>query len=102
MDTGLILQFLFFGAMEGSLMHWYKFSVRKDDSTEEEKTKASKYELWGIAFALSLCLAMAMMHSNDLGMGLWTLIPYTASMYALQYTLSMKVIKRLLRKWGGV
>lgn len=102
MDTGLILQFLFFGAMEGSLMHWYKFSVRKDDSSEEEKTKASKYELWTIAFVLSLCLALAMMYSNDLNMGLWALIPYTVAMYALQYALSMKVIKKLLRKWSDV
>lgn len=93
-----IVQFLFFGCLEACFMEWYKKTLRGDGTS----TKASKYEIWGVALAVALGFGLAFMHSNDLNMGWWALIPYVAGMYALEFTLSMTVVKKLMRKWSGV
>lgn len=93
-----IIQFLFFGCLEACLMEWYKKSLRGDGKA----TRASKYEIWAVAFVIAVGFAIALVQSNDLGMSWWGLIPYVTGMYALEFTLSMRVVKRLMKKWSGV
>lgn len=96
--TEFILQFIFFGCLEACLMEWYKKTLRGDGTT----TRATKYEIWGVALVVAICFSLALFHSDDLGMGWWALIPYVAGMYALEFTLSMTIVKKLMRKWSGV
>lgn len=93
-----IIQFLFFGAIEASFMEVLKKKIFGDGTS----TNLPSWLIKLIAIVVALMFAVAMSISNDLGVGWFIIFIYWTGMYALQYALSMKVIKRLLRKWGGV
>lgn len=93
--TEAILMFIFLACLESLFMEVYKKRLRGDG----EKTKASRYELWGVGAFVALLFAFAMKSGNDLNMGYWALIPYALGMYAFQFFLSMKVVKSILKRF---
>lgn len=92
--TEFIFMAVFFIIIEAVAMEGYKKQLRGDGET----TKASAWELRGVAFALAIILAFCLQISNSLGMGYWAMIPYTLGLYFGQYLISMKVIKALAKK----
>ena len=93
--TDAILMFIFLACLESLFMEVYKRRLRGNGET----TNASRYELWAIGALVAFLFAFAMKAGNDLGMGYWALIPYTCGMYALQFFLSMKIVKSILKRF---
>ena len=88
-----ILQFIFFVVLAALIMEVYKKRFRGDG----KKTYASRYELWGVAFVISLLLGIALRFSNDLSMGWWALPVYALGIYASQFYVSMNVVKSFFK-----
>lgn len=91
--TDFILQFIFFVVLAALVMEVYKKRFRGDG----EKTNASRYELWGVAFVVSALFAIALRFSNDLSMGWWALPVYALGIYAAQFYVSMSVVKSFFK-----
>lgn len=90
-----ITMFIFLACLESLFMEVYKKRLRGNGET----TNATKYELWTIGALVAFLFAFAMKSANDLNMGWWALVPYAFGMYALQFFLSMKVVKAILKRF---
>ena len=94
----LIVQFVFLGVIESLFMEILKKKIFGDGS----KTNLSARTIRIIAITIALLFAIVMTISNDLNSGWIIVFVYWMGMFSLQYVLSMKVIKKLMRKWSGV
>lgn len=90
-----VVLFIFFCIFEALLMEW----IKKHFLGDGEKVTAPKWAIWLIAFCISLVFSIALCFSESLtfGMGWFALVPYTLGMYAIQFVLSMSVIKALVK-----
>ena len=89
------LRFIFFGCLEALFMEVYKKRFRGDGTV----THASRYELWIVGALIALAYAVGMCLGDDMGMGWYALIPYSLAMYALQFVLSMKLVKAIMKRF---
>lgn len=94
MET-FVLIFVLFCIFEALLIEWIKKHLLGDG----EKVTSPKWVIWIIAFCISLVFSVALCCSESLtfGMGWFALVPYTLGMYAIQFVLSMSVIKALVK-----
>lgn len=94
MET-FVLIFVVFCIFEALLMEWIKKHLLGDGI----KVTAPKWAIWLIALCISLVFSISLCCSESLtfGMGWFALIPYTLGMYAIQFVLSMSVIKALVK-----
>lgn len=90
-----VVLFAFFCIFEALLMEWIKKHLLGDG----EKVIVPKWVIWLIALCVSLVFSIAICRSESLtfGMGWFALVPYTLGMYAIQFVLSMSVIKALVK-----
>lgn len=78
-------------------MEWYKKGVRGfKDEDGLIYTKASKYELWGVAFALSCGFGVLLHMVGSLELGWWILFIYVPLIFFLQMLIDLKLVKNLV------
>lgn len=91
------LTFCFFVMITACFAEWYKKRLRGYLAEDSRiKTKASRFEIWVVTFIFSIIMAVCLMLSNSLGMGIVAVIPYTFAIWLMQYFVSMKMVKAFI------
>lgn len=102
--TDWFLVLIFLVMITACFAEWYKKRLRGYTAEDGSvKTKASKWEMWGVTFAFSLLMAvMLVLYGGGLTIGWWALIPYSIGIWLFQYLVSMKMIKAWIKSLMGV
>lgn len=78
-------------------MEWYKKGVRGVKGEDGMiYTKASKQELWGIAFVLSAGFSVLVHSVSTLDLGWWCLFIYAPLIFFLQMLVDLKLVKNIV------
>lgn len=82
-------------AVSAIAIEFYKKGIRGEKTDEGVKTKASRWEVYGVALAVSVAWGMALSVIQHPGQWIWIPV-YAAIIYFFQWLVDMKVLKEIV------
>lgn len=82
-------------AVSALAVEFYKKGIRGEKTSEGTKTKASRWEIYGVAFVASIAWGLALSVIQHPGQWIWVPV-YSAIVYFFQWVVDMKILKQVV------